>query len=59
MKKLLVLGYIFFSSIILTKGQNWNWSNQLKCDGNVVPTCIISDNSANVYIALGWFYNKV
>ncbi len=56
MKKLLVLVYILFSSIILIKGQNWNWSNHFKCDGNVVPTCVIPDNSSNIYIA-GYYIN--
>jgi gliding motility-associated-like protein len=35
---------------LLSNAQQWSWSNQLKCDGAVVPYDIVTDNTGGIYV---------
>ena len=47
---LLTFGILLFQ-ISLVNGQDWQWGQQFKSNGNVYPVSIESDNNDNVYIA--------
>ncbi len=49
--KIIFLTQLIFLSVQSVKSQNWVWSNQLACDGDVEIYDLISDNSNNVYLA--------
>lgn len=34
----------------LSYSQQWKWSRQMKCSGNVTPIDVITDNSGNIYV---------
>ena len=49
MKKVLVVLLIIIGTLAVN-GQEWLWSEDIECSGNVIPMDVITDNSGNIYV---------
>ena len=51
MKKIKFLVFLIVIPLSVARGQDWKWSAHLKCNDDVSPLNVITDNSNNVYLA--------